>query len=204
MEIDNKIIIVYWKMGQGKTLIALLMSVLDFWDRIYSNIAIKIKEKQISVNISDRKTIDEIVFDPKPWVIIIDEWGINYNSRRSTSLDNQFISELVFLSRKKNCSMIFISQRFESLDANVKTLADLILKMKKLRVWNKLFFEVEKQKYIKKNLLTIQKFRVDILEIFNIKNISYNTLETSKIDVKKPKKTSVKKGGRAVSAPLPQ
>jgi len=193
MEIDNKIIIVYWKMWQGKTLIALLMSVLDFSNRIYSNIAIHVKNKQISQDINDRASIEKISFSPTPWIIIIDEGWINFNARRSSSSDNQFISELVFLSRKKNCSMLFISQRFESLDKNVKTLSDLILKMHKLRINWKLFFEVEKQKFIKSNLLTIQKFKVDILEIFNIKDIKYNTLESSKLDVKKPKNSRPKK-----------
>ena len=54
------------------------------------------------------------------------------NSRQSMSEINRFLSEIIFLSRKKNCRMMFLAQNFENLDSNVKRLANLIIEMKKI------------------------------------------------------------------------
>ena len=64
---------------------------------------------------------------------MIDEAGINANSKDTRSKDNRDLQEILFLVRKKNCSLIWISQRFESVEINARVLSELIIEMRKIR-----------------------------------------------------------------------
>ncbi len=61
--------------------------------------------------------------------LLIDENGINFNSRNSMSNINKLLSRLLFISRHKDLSIIFISQNSSNIDVNAIRQADyLILK----------------------------------------------------------------------------
>jgi type IV secretory pathway VirB4 component len=66
-------------------------------------------------------------------VIIIDEAGINANSKDTFSAESRILQEVLFLARKKNCSVIWIAQRLRSIDINARELADGIFKTYKIR-----------------------------------------------------------------------
>lgn len=182
-EIENKIIIIYGKMWRGKTLNAILTATFDFPKRIYWNVRIYKKDKEISKFVSSKKDIETIRFSYTPWLLIMDEGAINMNSRRSMSNINLYLTELIVLSRKKNCSLIFISQAFENLDINVSRLCDLIIQMHKISRYGRypLFIAEIKSQY-RGRLLTTAKFKIDILKHFEHEKIKYNTLESSRID----------------------
>jgi hypothetical protein len=80
-EIDNKIIIIFGKMRNGKTLLAINVA-LEYYPRIYSNVNIYHEGKSILTSLlTDYRSIEAIRFSYTPGVIIIDESGINANSK---------------------------------------------------------------------------------------------------------------------------
>lgn len=180
-EIDTIWIILYWKQWTGKTLTAICLS-LDWEKRIYSNFMIYKDGKQINKKLKDISDVNNIRFSYTPWVIIIDEAGINMSSRKSMSNTNEILNNLLFLVRKLNCSLIWISQRIESIDVNVRVLSELVLEMRKVRrKKNHPVFVWTKQKYIRGKLQFGQQYRIDAISILNAKKITYNTLEKSKM-----------------------
>lgn len=87
--------------------------------------------RKISSRISKFSDLRRIRFSRVPGIIIIDEVGINANAKDSRSMGNRLISETNFLARKKNCSLLVISQRFKSIPIDQRDLADLILCVRK-------------------------------------------------------------------------
>lgn len=62
-------------------------------------------------------------------VILIDEGGIEFNSRRSMSDSNNILSQLLLIARHKDLSVIFITQNSSNLEINAIRQADyLVLK----------------------------------------------------------------------------
>lgn len=181
IELDTMSLIVYWKPWSWKTTLALEMAVETRWKRIYSNFSIYRNNSKINKHILGVQDILNIRFSYTPWVIIIDEAGINANSKDGRSEGSRVLIETLFLARKFNCSFIWISQRFESIDVNARVLADLILKMRKIRRGKSHpLFEVtrERQKGSKLELVNIH--RIDTIALMNYDRLTYNTLETSR------------------------
>lgn len=62
-------------------------------------------------------------------VVLIDESGITFSSRKSMSNANQLLSSLLLIARHKSISVIFITQNSSNLEVNVLRQADyLVLK----------------------------------------------------------------------------
>ena len=187
--------IIYWKMRNGKTLNAIRLA-LDYYPRIYSNVNIYHKWKSIVKLIETYQQLDRIRFSYTPGVIVIDEAGLNANSKDTRSEDNRLLQKVLFLAWKKNCSVIWIAQRFESIDINARVLADVIMQIRKVRRW-KLHpvFRITKQKQQWSRLLYIQQWENDTIRELNSYNITYDTLEESvmvkKKDIKESKKNLV-------------
>lgn len=180
-EISTMGVIIYGKQWHGKTLTAICLA-LDWEKRIYANFSIYKNGVQINKHFKELKDINNIRFSYTPWVILIDEAGINMSSRKSFSDANTMLSELLFLVRKLNCSLIWISQRIESIDINVRVLSELVLEMRKIRRKNWVpFFIATKQKYVKNKLMFWQQYKIDAINILKKYGITYNTLEKSKI-----------------------
>lgn len=180
IELDTTWIIIYWKQGAGKTATAIVMA-LDWEKRIYSNTPIYKNWKLISKPVQSIDDIKKIRFSYTPGVILIDEAWINASSRNSMSESNKMLSEILFLIRKINCSIIWIAQRFETIDINARILADLIIKMHKIRRYNTWpIFVATQQKQIKNDLKYNWQYKIDSIWILKKLNITYNTLESSK------------------------
>lgn len=196
VEIISKNWIIYWKVRNWKTIQAITLA-LDFHPRIYSNFNIYRKNISIVNFIESYQQIKNIRYSHTRGVLIIDEAGLNANWKDWLTKDSRLLEEILFLCWKKNLSLIWIAQRFESINVNVRALADVIIEMKKISRWKyKPTFIVikKKQKWI--NLIHVNSYRFDILGLLKWHNITYNTLEESKLaktkDLKdKPLKNNV-------------
>lgn len=181
VEIDCKSIIIHWKMWKGKTLSAILFAVHDFPKRIYSNTPIYKDEKIINIPLS-LESIQNIRFSYTPGLIIVDEAGLNFNSRKGMTDANGIFSELQFLMRKINCSVIWIAQRFKSIDINARDTTDLIIKMDKIKRYGRPpLFVATREVYFWNEPYNFWTFRIDPLDFFKKKNITYETLTKSKM-----------------------
>lgn len=181
-ELDTMGLIIYWKQWSGKTTIWLEIAVETWGARIYSNFSIFRNEKSINRYIWGIPDILKIRYSKTPGVIVIDEAGINANSKDWRSKDSRALIDTLFLARKYNCSFIWISQRFESIDINARVLSDLILKMRKIRRghWLAPTFEVTREKQRGAKLELVNIHRIDTIALMKYDKLTYNTLETSR------------------------
>lgn len=70
------------------------------------------------------KSIEEISNNS---FLLADESGIEFSSRSSMSSANKLLSELLFISRHKNISIIFIAQNSSNIEINTLRQADYLL-----------------------------------------------------------------------------
>lgn len=180
IEIKTVWIIVYWKQWAGKTLMAINLA-LDWEKRIYANFSIFKHWVLMNHLLEDVDAVHRIRFSNEPWVIVIDEAWINANSKDSRSEQNRMLQEILFLVRKKNCSLIWISQRFESIDVNARVLSELIIEMRKISRWKAPpIFIATRQRQKGANLMYMHQFKIDTIWMMKAQWITYNTLEASK------------------------
>lgn len=181
-EIDMKTIIIHWKMRQWKTITAIHMALDEKYNwRIYSNVDIYHYGKSIiTKKIVDFTELDRIRFSYTHWLIIIDEAWINANSKDSFWETNRLLQKILFLAWKKNCSVMWIAQRYDSIDINARVLADIIIKVKKIRRW-KLHptFILTRQRQKRLQLEFIQQYKLDVIWELKVIGITYDTLEES-------------------------
>jgi len=152
---------------------------LDWEKRIYANFQIFKHGKLLNHMLDDVHDVHKIRFSKVPWIIIIDEAGINANSKDSRSEQNRILQEILFLVRKKNCSLIWISQRFESIDVNARVLSELIIEMHSLGGRVPKFIATRKRQK-GSNLERLSQFKIDTIGMMKMQWITYNTLEASK------------------------
>lgn len=183
-EVDTIGIIIYWKQRNGKTAMALSFA-MDY-TRVYSNFSIYHNKKQVNKTIDSFSDLKNIRFSRERGLIIIDESGLNYSSRKALTKTNSFLTELLFLVWKKNCDLIWIAQRFESIDINARVLSTLIIEMKKIRRYNRPpIFIITKKKQVKAELKFVLQYKFDIIQYMENLWYTYNTLEESKLKWKK-------------------
>jgi len=189
-EVDTTTMIIYWKMRNWKTLNAICIG-LQYYPRIYSNVNMYQNWKSIVKFLEDYQSIKNIRFSYTPWILIIDEAWLNVNSKDSFSKDNRLMQEVLFLIGKKNLSLIWIAQRFESIDVNARALVDLILKMTKIRRQNQHpTFIVTKQRQKWWQLEFITQYKMDSISILKSLGVTYNQLEESKLSSTKNLETA--------------
>ncbi len=205
-EIDMKTYIIHGKMRQWKTVTAIHMS-LDarFNWRIYSNVWIYYNWISIlTKKITDFDQLNNIRFSYEHWIIIIDEAWINANSKDGFSDSNRLLQRILFLAGKKNCSVLWIAQRFESIDVNARVLADYIVKVNKIRRsgGRHPIFILTKQKQKRTVLEYVQQYRLDVIHELNELGITYDTLEESvmKNDISRKRNEKLKKDDQKIKA----
>lgn len=183
-EIDTKTFIVYGKMRNWKTLNGICMA-LDFYPRIYSNVNIYQNWKSIVNYIESYDQISKIRFSYTPWVLLLDEAWLNANSKDWRNSEVRGLIDVLFLIWKKNLSVIWIAQRYESIDINARVLADAIIEMRKVpKINNHPMFICVKQKQKWAKLEWIHSYNLDSISILNYYHITYNQLEESRLSKK--------------------
>lgn len=173
-----------------KTLFAIWLAVNDYfvyWGPIYANFSIYRKywktEKEITTYIKSIADIEKLKFNPKKWVVIIDEAWLNNNSRRSSSNKNLEMAKLSMLWRKLNVDIISIAQLDYSIDKYNRDLAKCIFHMysyfyKK----NYLKFIVTVCEYSNWNQRILTKVEHDLFRWMEDAWYKYNTKQTSLLE----------------------
>lgn len=183
--IKAKIYNIYGEPWAWKTIFAEFLA--SFHQIIWANFEIRLNGKICSNFIKSIDQLDKIPFSNDKQVIVIDEWGVNNNARRSWSDENLEFWRLAMLCRKKNANVIQIAQLERMADVYYRELASASFNMHSWYIWpNRLMFEFD---------LTINwvpqgsKF-VDLFTWKEQTGYEYNTLESGKID------TRIKKGSQ--------
>lgn len=191
--IKNKTILIVWEPWSWKSFFASYIAYSYFlnWANIFSNIDFfyKHKNNQINKKIWNTNDLKYIDFQEKKWLIIIDEAGINANSRRSSSNKNLEFNELTFLGRKKNCDIIYIAQLDFSVDKYIRALASYTIKM------NSYF--IRKDYLLYEYEITVNEYvggykEVDLILFQRETEFFYSSLESSKIEWEKEVKNRKK------------
>lgn len=124
MKSDSTIGIVLGARGSGKSALA-----LKVFENIYSKTNMKLyamgfRKEEMPSWIEVVESVDRIKNNSH---VLIDEGGVLFSSRKSMSLPNKLLSELILIARHKNLSILFISQNSSNLDVNVLRQADYLL-----------------------------------------------------------------------------
>lgn len=186
MIIRNKIILILGRPGEGKTFLAHFIA--SNYRRIYSNVNF-LDENGNTVNnhIDDIEDLKKIEFHPEKGVVVLDEWGVNINARRSASDDNRIYGELGMLGRKLNADIVICAQLGRMIDVYFRELANYIFEM---HAWfdrkDYLMFEARIYGSGGENIIKVCRF--DLFEWVRLTGFTYNTLEQSRIKGKEKKK----------------
>lgn len=123
-------------------------------------------------------------------MILIDEAGINLNSKDGFSDMSRLLHEVLFYSGKLNCSMIVTAQRYNSVDINFREMSDLIIEMHKVGRHREGYptFRATRLKQYGVKLEHAGEYYIDSIGLMDNIGISYDTLEKSKIQKKEKKK----------------
>ena len=121
---DNKIGVIIGARGTGKT---------AFGIKFLENMHSRYKKKCYAIGFNKNEMPDwiNVVTSPEEIgndsIVLIDEGGILFSSRKSMSTANKLLSELILVSRHKNMSILFISQNSSNLDINILRQADFLI-----------------------------------------------------------------------------
>lgn len=180
--IQNKIITVYGDPWSWKTLITLFFVGyfhICGYKRIFSNVEYKYKWKRINRTIKDIKDIEnKIKFSEQKGIVVIDEWGLNINSRRSNSNENLEYARLWMLWRKKNVDIVIVAQLDYSIDKYFRDLSFASFYMESYFI-RKDYLMFEVTIYRKDYLVWKKEF--DLFYLIQNTYFEYNTLESSMI-----------------------
>jgi hypothetical protein len=120
-------------------------------------------------------------------VVVLDESGLNINSRKSSSDENMEYARLGMLGRKKNVDILIIAQLERSVDVYFRELSTYSVDMRSYFDNSKIMFEVTAKNRFG-TIISVQN--VDLVQWANKENYKYNSLESSEIK-KKVKKTKI-------------
>ena len=123
-ESDNKIGIILGARGSGKT---------AFGIKLLENTHTKNKKKCYAMGFEESEmpdwidVVDNISQIKNDSVVLIDEGGVLFSSRKSMTNLNKMLTDLILISRHKNIIIIFISQNSSNLDVNIIRQADFLV-----------------------------------------------------------------------------
>jgi GTPase SAR1 family protein len=123
-ESESAIGLILGARGSGKTAFG-----IKLLENLYSRTkkkchALGFKKDEMPGWISVVENVGEIENDS---IVLVDEGGVLFSSRRAMSGANKLLSELILVARHKNVSIIFISQNSSNLEVNVIRQADYIV-----------------------------------------------------------------------------
>lgn len=120
---DSMIGLIVGARGSGKTAVA-----LSFFENLKGGkdkfFAMGFQSKDLPEWIQIIEKVEDIENDS---FVVIDEGGILFSSRDSMSNPNKLLSELLFIARHKNLTIMFISQNSSNIEINTIRQADFIL-----------------------------------------------------------------------------
>ncbi len=123
---ESKIGIVLGARGSGKTAFSLKLIENIYAKKRRPCYAIGFRKAEMPAWVKVVENISEI---ENGAIVLIDEGGVLFNSRRSMTTANKLLGELILIARHKNLSILFISQNSSNLDVNILRQADyLVLK----------------------------------------------------------------------------
>ena len=182
MILQNNIFTFIWKRGAGKTMLASIFGNMEEYKIVYSNFTLQYKDKKV-INFEDfdlYKKIDENDLSKK--ILLFDEWWINANSRNFQSTINKLLSFFIFISRKFNIDVVFITQDFETIDINIRRQTDYLIDV-----------EGGLPRYIQYSVYNLKKwvpktlrwtYTIDALRALKLFYIKYDTRDLSGFDKK--------------------
>ena len=177
--IRTRIISIYWLPWEWKTFFATFLSM--FYGRVYSNVDIFQNGKKKNITIKSIVDIEEkIKFHPERWLLIIDEWWANANSRESMSEKNKIYGRLAMYCRKYNVNIAMISQLERMQDVYYREMSYYHFEMHSYFTGpNYLMFEaLIKDRHW--NIIANKEF--DLIKTATKYKMSYNTLDKSLIN----------------------
>lgn len=118
--------------GSGKTTLACKLLFKEHlrgrYDHFYANFETKL------ATYTDLRDLGHWTF-PRNSLIIIDEAGIEYNSRKYKTMDQKLI-EWLKLHRHYGCDVVVISQSWEDVDVTIRRLTSSLYHIKKILWWS--------------------------------------------------------------------
>ena len=157
LNLSTDLILIYWKQRSWKTMFTTLLS-LDRINRLYWNINISFKWIELVKKITEYTQFETFFKigsseNNSPGYVIVDEIGMNFNSKDAMSKKNKVFSNFIFLQWKYNLSTIWIAQRWSSIPIDLKDLASIIFEVEKInRSWKTPLFKITEQVYNPINL----------------------------------------------------
>jgi hypothetical protein len=111
--------------GTGKTALGLkLIENVSSLNSKKKSFAMGFRGENLPKWLRSVEKIDDLENDS---IVLIDEGGILFSSRKSLSDANRLLSEILLIARHKDLSVIFISQNSSNIDINVIRQADYIM-----------------------------------------------------------------------------
>lgn len=191
--VQNKIIAIYGLPGQGKTFLATFLA--SQYRLIYSNVQILkgvtdrngtvLYNQEVSNNIWSIEDIEKIAYNDTKGIVVLDESGLNINSRHSSSESNMQYARLGMLGRKKNVDILIIAQLERSVDVYFRELSSYSIEMRSYFENGGIMFEATAKNRFW-SIISVQN--VDLVRWAEKEKYSYNSLESSQISAKKKEK----------------
>ena len=123
MQADSEIGIILGARGSGKSAfgLKLLENVYAKTERKCYAMGFKREEMPFWISVVD--SVSDLKNDS---VVLIDESGVLFSSRRSMTSANKLLGDLILIARHKNLTILFISQNSSNLDINIIRQADFL------------------------------------------------------------------------------
>ena len=177
--VQNKIVSVIGFPWSWKSFLAAFLSYWYPKDRIFANFDVYIDGKRVNKRISSIDDLHLVQYADRKGILILDEMGINANSRRSMTDANLQFWEVAMLWRKKNVDIVNVAQLNGMADKYFRDMSVYRFEMTQWfeRPWYLLF---EATVYDRYNTV-VSKPTFDLFQLEALTWITYSTLESSRI-----------------------
>lgn len=188
--LENYVFSIIWERWAWKTQLASILA-SDYWV-VYSNFQLKIENTKVykydwTLNFrEDGPYLWNIKLEKSDnkEIILVDEAGVNYNSKKSQSKENMDFSEFVIVSRKFNKDLVFITTQDYSINKDFRFETNFRFNcIKKFDEENNFYTLVEKLKLNRNkwNIELIDDYKMYWLALMELKGIEYDTTDIAKI-----------------------
>lgn len=118
------IVVIAGKRGSGKSTLAFRLLENGFNKTNKKCYAIGVEREVLPTYIKVVTNIDQVAPNS---ILVVDEAGITFNARDSQNKGNKSVSDLMMVARKKDCTLIFVTQNTGTLDRNIMRLVDVLM-----------------------------------------------------------------------------